>query len=75
MTEEKKKITFIINPISGTHAKDEIPRIVDAVLDKSRYDYRIVFTEYAGHASEIAQEEARIGTDIVVAVGGDGTVN
>ena len=75
MTEVKKKITFIINPISGTHAKDEIPRLVDSVLDARRYQYRIVFTEYAGHAAEIAEEEAAKGTDIVVAVGGDGTVN
>ena len=32
-------------------------------------------TEYAGHACEISQREKDKGTDIVVAVGGDGTVN
>ena len=32
-------------------------------------------TKYAGHATELAQQAARQGIDIVVAVGGDGTVN
>ena len=72
---EKKKITFIVNPISGTHSKDEIPGLIDSTLDKERFEAEIVFTEYAGHATEIAHDRAEAGTDIVVAVGGDGTVN
>jgi len=35
----------------------------------------IAFTEYAGHATELAYQYARMGFDAVVAVGGDGTVN
>ena len=72
---EKKKITFILNPISGTHSKDEIPAMIESILDKERFDTEIVFTEYAGHAAEIAEARAEAKTDIVVAVGGDGTVN
>ena len=72
---KKKKITFILNPISGTHSKKEIPALIEETLDAELYDYEIRFTEYAGHASEIAKEYADKGTDIVVAVGGDGTVN
>ena len=72
---EKKKITFILNPISGTHSKDEIPAMIESTLDKERFDTEIVFTEYAGHAAEIAKQQAEAKTDIVVAVGGDGTVN
>ena len=72
---EKRTITFIINPISGTHSKDEIPKMIADTLDGSMFDYKIRMTEYAGHAAEIAREEAERGTDIVAAVGGDGTVN
>ena len=72
---KKKRITFILNPISGTHSKKEIPALIEETLDAELYDHEIRFTEYAGHASEIAKEYADKGTDIVVAVGGDGTVN
>ena len=73
--EQKKRIIFILNPISGTHSKEEIPNLIDSTLDKEQYDYEIRFTEYAGHAAEIAQDAAQAHFDIVVAVGGDGTVN
>ena len=73
--DKKMKLVFIVNPISGTHSKDEIPATIDSYLDKEKYDYEIRFTEYAGHAAEIARECAALQIDIVVAVGGDGTVN
>ena len=72
---EKRTITFIINPISGTHSKDEIPKMIADTLNEGLFDYQIRMTEYAGHAAEIAREEAEKGTTIVAAVGGDGTVN
>ena len=72
---KKKIITFILNPISGTHSKEEIPELIEKTLDHDLFEPRIVFTEYAGHAAEIAREESKAGTDVVVAVGGDGTVN
>ncbi|WP_091840532.1 diacylglycerol/lipid kinase family protein [Prevotella sp. ne3005] len=72
---EKKKITFILNPISGTHSKEEIPNLIEQTLDQELYDYTIRFTEYAGHAAEIAKECVELEEDVVVAVGGDGTVN
>ena len=71
----KKKIVFIINPISGTHSKDKIPALIESGLDLERFDYEIRFTEYAGHATEIAHDCAKHGIDSCVAVGGDGTVN
>ena len=71
----KKRIIFIVNPISGTQGKDEIPALIDEVLDKERFRYEVRLTEYAGHAAEIAKAAAAEGTDMVVAVGGDGTVN
>ncbi len=71
----KKKIVFIMNPISGTASKASIPNLIDSILDKDRFEYEIRTTERAGHASEIASEAKEAHVDIVVAVGGDGTVN
>ena len=71
----KKKIVFIMNPISGTSDKKDIPYLIEELLDKEQFDYSIRKTEYAGHAYEIAKESKEQGIDIVVAVGGDGTVN
>lgn len=71
----KKKAIFIINLISGTSDKAAIPGLIDQLLDKEKFEYEIAITEYAGHASEIAAKAKVDGVDMVVAVGGDGTVN
>lgn len=70
-----KKIVFIINPISGTGRKDVVEAAIRDHIDTALFVPVIRYTEYAGHASVIAQEEVAQGTDIVAAVGGDGTVN
>lgn len=57
---------FIINPISG---KGKKLKLAEKLLAKG---YKVLFTEYAGHAEELAREAT---DDVVVAVGGDGTVN
>ncbi len=71
----KKRVAFIINPISGTGSKEIIPSLIDRHIDKEKYDIELKFTEYAGHAFEIASQCKDENVDIVVAVGGDGTVN
>lgn len=75
MNENKKKIAFVINPISGTQSKEHILKTLDAKLDKEKYIPEIIYTERAGHAVEIAACKAQEGTDVVVAIGGDGTIN
>ena len=71
----KKKAVFVINLNSGTSSKAAIPGLIENTIDKEKFDYEIVVTQYAGHASEIASRAKDEGKDIVVAVGGDGTVN
>jgi diacylglycerol kinase (ATP) len=70
-----KKILFIINPISGGKQKIKFPALVKACLDLKKFDPSFRFTENVGHASLIAQQAIDEKFDIVVAVGGDGTVN
>lgn len=72
---KKEHITFIVNPISGSHHKDDIPQMIAEGIDPSRFEVDIRFTEYSGHAAQIAHESVENKVNIVVAVGGDGTVN
>lgn len=71
----KQHIVFIVNPISGTHNKNVIIQLVEELIDKERYTYTVQRTEYAGHASLLTKEAVNNKTDIVVAIGGDGTIN
>lgn len=70
-----KKITFVVNPISGTQSKESILGLLDEKVDKTKYTWEVVCTERAGHAVEIAAKAAEEKVDIVVAIGGDGTIN
>lgn len=71
----KKKIVFIINPISGGKKKVDIPKAILAEIDYDKFDVDIRFTERVGHAQEISKQCVEDGFDIIVAVGGDGTIN
>lgn len=71
----KKRILFIVNPISGIHGKEFVLHLIDKYIDRTRYDYTVRKTEYAGHACQLACQAAEEKTDIVVAIGGDGTIN
>lgn len=75
MESKRRHILAIINPVSGTGSKDKIPRLIDTVVDSARNDVSIIMTEYPGHAHEIARQAVQDRLDIVVAIGGDGTVN
>ena len=72
---ERKKILFIVNPISGTHSKENVPDWVQNTLDKNIFVPEIVFTRYGGHAAELTREAVKERYDFVISVGGDGTCN
>ena len=66
---------FLINPKSGVQNKRGLPKLIERELDKEKFDFSIMETKYVAHACELASKAAGQGVDIVVAVGGDGTVN
>lgn len=71
-----RSVVVIINPIAGVRSKEGLPDMVHNILPESEgFDVNIRFTEYGGHASEIALESVAAGVDTVVAIGGDGTIN
>jgi diacylglycerol kinase family enzyme len=63
----------IVNPYATT-VSDRLKNLVVYAL-KGRYAVEAVETESRGHATQICRESAREGYDVVVAFGGDGTVN
>jgi len=71
----KSKIAFIINPFSGTAKKEDIPALIRQELDATIFEPEIVFTGYRGHGTELAKQFVDKDYQIIVAVGGDGTVN
>ena len=71
----KKKMLFIVNPVSGVGKQKKIESVIKENLDQDIFDYSVRYTERIHHGTEIAREAADQGYDCVVAVGGDGSVN
>jgi len=69
------RVSVIINPISGNGSSPSALNRIGEALDRTGASWKSTVTEYAGHASELARCAVDEGCDMVVAVGGDGTVN
>ena len=69
------KTCFILNPTAGPSRRHDVPALIGQHFGTREADYEIRLTECAGHAVELAQVAAAEGFAVVVAVGGDGTVN
>jgi diacylglycerol kinase family enzyme len=69
----KRRMLLIVNPYAAT-VSDRLRHLVVYAL-KGRYEVDAVDTEARGHATELCREAAHEGYDVVVAFGGDGTVN
>lgn len=72
---QRKKICFIANPNAGNRLSARIRESIHRQLDLNLFQYEIWFTERPGHARELAEKAVADHFDIVVAVGGDGSVN
>ena len=71
----RKRILFIVNPISGTRGKESILHIINNTIDNETFEPEILFTRKKGDALQIISEKIAEGFKYFVAVGGDGTVN
>jgi diacylglycerol kinase family enzyme len=69
----KKRMLIIVNPYAST-VSDSLRHLVVHAL-QGRFEVDAVDTEARGHATELCREAAQEGYDVVVAFGGDGTVN
>lgn len=71
----KKSIAFIINPISGGISKSAIPNLIEQHLNHQKFAPTLFYTKSTQHNQELAKECVALKFDIIVAVGGDGTIN
>ena len=69
----QRRMLVIVNPYATTMS-DRVKNLVVYAL-QGRYDVQAVDTQAKGHAIELCREAAHEGYDVVVAFGGDGTVN
>ena len=71
----KQSVYFIVNPFSGIGKKKQLEQIIPKFLNLNRFDFKLVYTEFPGHAKTLAATAVKENFDIIVAVGGDGSVN
>ncbi len=71
----KKSAMIIINPTAGKEKGSEYENMIKAAIGQEYPDVLIKYTEAEGDATSFAQHASREGFDLVVTLGGDGTVN
>ena len=70
-----KRILFIINPNSAKRNRVRIANAIKKIISPKVFDVSVVYTESAGHAITLSKNAVIDRIDVIVAVGGDGTVN
>ncbi|WP_038332389.1 diacylglycerol kinase family protein [Empedobacter falsenii] len=71
----KNKIIFIINPIAGKGKGLMIETEIQSYFNQKNVEFETFLTESIGHATEITNQVLTKNPDIIVACGGDGTIN
>jgi diacylglycerol kinase (ATP) len=71
----RKKILFVVNPISGGLNKRRLPELIAKNLDPLVFDPELFYTSLKLNAKEITLKAIDEKFDIVIAAGGDGTMN
>ena len=69
----RKRMRIIVNPYATT-VSDRLKNLVIYAL-RGRYQVDAIDTQSPAHATQVGRDAAREGYDVVVAFGGDGTVN
>lgn len=79
MTVATERVAVIVNPISGTGGRPDLVRRrienAEAVLAARQLDGRVFVTERSGHGPALVRGALAEGATLVVAWGGDGTIN
>ena len=66
---------LIINPKAGKGNAGRLASVFEKYLKEHNFDYRIIRTEYPGHAAEIVKENLFRKNLFIYSIGGDGTLN
>lgn len=70
-----KKVVFIINRNSVANSRQPVEEAIRNKTGNGKFDITIRYTEYPGHAVKLSKEAIKSKAELVVAIGGDGTVN
>jgi len=70
-----KPIRVILNPAAGHGNGARLLPSIEAALTRHGLDYDLVCTDSPGHAIELTSQAVQDGVDLIVAAGGDGTLN
>ncbi|MBN2331480.1 MAG: diacylglycerol kinase family lipid kinase [Deltaproteobacteria bacterium] len=70
-----QSIMFIINPIAGRGRWEEVQQQINVMLGGGNKELFFHVSRYAGHAEELSRALVVEQPEMIVAVGGDGTVN
>ena len=71
----RKKILFIVNPISGGKSKKNLPEQIVKNLDPKLFLPELFYTSLKLNAREITLKAIEEKFEIIIAAGGDGTMN
>lgn len=72
---DKQRVLAIINPKAGTKSKSGIPDAIKRILNNNLFSVEMRTISGEGDAERFAAQAAADGFNIVIAIGGDGTVN
>ncbi len=72
---KKKRLKFIVNPFAGIGNKKNFRKQLKKHLDHTLFEYQVEYTTSPGHGAAIAHQSIKDDFDIIIAVGGDGSVN
>ena len=70
-----RKISFLVNPISGNTKKDDLLKFIHAELQGKELEFEFLFTNAHGNYDDVVDRIASDGITDIVMIGGDGTVN
>ncbi|MEJ4089251.1 MULTISPECIES: diacylglycerol/lipid kinase family protein [Flavobacteriaceae] len=68
-------IHFIINPIAGSGHHSFSEELVQGLYEPNKYNITIKYSNYKGQAIDLTKESLNQKADVIVACGGDGTIN
>ena len=70
-----KHIHFIVNPIAGSGKHNISKKTLETFFDKNDYEITVKFSIYKNHTTKLTLESIEQKAQIIVACGGDGTIN
>ncbi|MGE9616057.1 MAG: diacylglycerol/lipid kinase family protein [Solitalea-like symbiont of Acarus siro] len=75
ITDTRKKLFFVVNPIAGGKSKSKAISIINSEIDNLKFEIQIEVSKGKEHLQALAQGAINNNFYAIIVVGGDGTVN